>query len=328
MATLKEISVIARILAEYGLDYTRVLDPQTGYRNRSYAVMLAGGRTANVILYKTEPGILAKIRAANTVSNYLAEHGFPTRQTIDPRIITLRYGGKVKYGAVYNYLPGRTIPWEAYTMKHLKLLGATMGRMHAALREMKPPAGTLPDLNLGSRDLVSRMNAYFARANVQAAMQAKLGVTLRPAIFKAYTKLLLACVNLPNQQPLHMDFVRSNILFEGSAISGVIDFEKTAHGHPVFDIARTLAFLLVDCKYKSEPKIRKYFLKSGYIKRGGQDLVKNNLLEHLVNLYLLHDFYKFLLHNPYDFLEQNEHFVRTKHLLIARGLVKTAVLTA
>jgi hypothetical protein len=133
-----------------------------------------------------------------------------------------------------------------------------------------------------------------------------------------------------------MDFVRSNILFDDTdtsnalAITGILDFEKTAQGNPVFDIARTLAFLLVDCKYKPADKVRKYFLRSGYIKRGAstfQDIYitdhngKVNVLEQLLDVFLMHDFYKFLRHNPYESLESNEHFMRTRDMLVQRGFV-------
>jgi len=123
-----------------------------------------------------------------------------------------------------------------------------------------------------------------------------------------------------------MDFVRGNILFdEGVHITGVLDFEKASHGHPLFDIARTLAFLLVDCKYKTEAQVRKYFLLSGYNKRGTGDFkitaMNARLLEQLVELFLLYDFYKFLRHNPYEALPQNEHFVRTQALLLQRQLL-------
>jgi Ser/Thr protein kinase RdoA (MazF antagonist) len=114
--------------------------------------------------------------------------------------------------------------------------------------------------------------------------------------------------------------VRGNILFDDQArITGVLDFEKTAWGHPALDIARTLAFLLVDCKYKSEDKTRKYFLISGYNKRGpARTPGSSPLLEKLITTFLLHDFYKFLRHNPYESLRNNEHFVRTRDLLVQR----------
>jgi Ser/Thr protein kinase RdoA (MazF antagonist) len=43
------------------------------------------------------------------------------------------------------------------------------------------------------------------------------------------------------------------------AITGIIDFEKTAAGPRIFDIARTLAFLLVDCKAKTPAQVTNYF---------------------------------------------------------------------
>jgi len=136
---------------------------------------------------------------------------------------------------------------------------------------------------------------------------------------------------------LHLDFVRGNILFErlpshGSlqtpmvnklnfdldqtskltlSIAGILDWEKTALGAPVIDVARTLAFLIIDCQCKPESKVKKYFLDSGYEKRGQQTLHYKQLLDPLVELFLCYDFYKFLKHNPYEFLPQNEHFIRT-----------------
>jgi Ser/Thr protein kinase RdoA (MazF antagonist) len=143
--------------------------------------------------------------------------------------------------------------------------------------------------------------------------------------------LLIGSALLPAKQPLHMDFVRSNILFEAvpagdfnMSISGILDFEKAAYGHPLFDIARTLTFLLVDCKYKAPDKVRKYFLGSGYIKRGAAMLPSKHMsiLEPALNLFLFHDFYKFLRHNPYESLPDNEHFMRTAQLLIPRQLIR------
>jgi hypothetical protein len=137
-------------------------------------------------------------------------------------------------------------------------------------------------------------------------------------------RLLEFCGKLEDQQPLHMDFVRSNVLFNAHAtIAGIIDFEKTGKGHPMLDIARTLAFLLVDCKYKEPGKVYKYFVHSGYRKRGKNNInINPRLLHELTNIFLLHDFYKFLRHNPYESLGRNEHFVRTRDILIARALLR------
>jgi Ser/Thr protein kinase RdoA (MazF antagonist) len=315
--------LIQRIVTGYGLSYTAILPPQKGYRNQSYPARLKDGRIVNIILYKSEPGALALIQHANQVSDYLSSQGFPCRKTLGP-IAKLSNHRLTKYAALYNYLRGQTIPWEAYTKRHIKLLGKTLSDMHAALAGYK---GDLPDIAQTSIALNKRILRYFANANVAQALRAKLNLRVCKTDFR---QLLTACQLLPSQQALHMDLVRSNILFEGEGdglqISGILDFEKTARGSALFDIARTLAFLIVDCKYKDEQKVRKYFLHSGYRKRGAGDLrytaTTKRLLDELVAFNLLHDFYKFLRHNPYEHLPQNEHFVRTRDLLIARNIIE------
>ncbi|MBX6334367.1 phosphotransferase, partial [Candidatus Saccharibacteria bacterium] len=224
-----------------------------------------------------------------------------------------------KYAALYEYLPGKTIPWEAYTMDHIKQLGKAMSDMHALFAKL--PQGDLPPVIDECRELLGRMERYFTDGGVRDAMARKLGLVLHNA---ARLKPVLAETSSLPCQPLHMDFVRSNILFdeqEKAKITGILDFEKAAWGPPIFDIARTLAFLIVDCKYKEERKVRKYFLHSGYNKRGMANFTPTPLLEDLLNFFLLHDFYKFLRHNPYESLEQNEHFTRTRDFLLNRNIL-------
>lgn len=318
--------VVLQVLGRYGLEPVRLLGMQKGYRNESHAAELPDGRQVNLILYKREPGILERIRNANQVADYLAGQGLPVRRTIDGRIVRLRSGPAVKYGALYAYLPGNTIPWEAYTMAHLKLLGETMGRMHSALAEL--PRGTLPLATDEYGHVLERMAHYFSEPAVQAALRTKLRLRVNPALLGRCYALLRQVGRLPAQQPLHLDFVRGNILFiaspEGPAVSGILDFEKTAYGAPLIDLARTLAFLLVDCKYKPGAKVRKYFLYSGYVKRGGREIIGSHLLGGLTAFFLMHDFYKFLRHNPYEFLPQNEHFIRTRAQLVEAGILQQA----
>lgn len=306
----KELAV--RILQQYGVQPQHIHAAQKGYRNESYATTLMDGHTLNLVIYKREPDILGRIKNAHYVSDFLAAQGVRVRQTVDPRIVRLGTGHK--YAALYTYLPGTTIPWEAYTMEHIKQLGGAMSTMHALLRPLLRQ--DLPLIISQSQALLARMQAYFAQKGVQRALTTKLNL-YPPKLdfgFKRYQQL--------PAQPLHMDFVRGNILFSDEPkVTGILDLEKAAWGPPVFDIARTLAFLLVDCKYKSEDKVRKYFLLSGYNKRGRATFQPSPLLEHLVDFFLLHDFYKFLRHNPYESLQKNEHFVRTRDFLLKRNIL-------
>lgn len=316
--------LIKRIAQRYGVKAASIGSEQKGYRNRSWA-LVAPNATYNLILFKAEPGILARMRRADMVSGFLHNRGMPVRYRIG-KIAKLSDGGTTRYCGLYNYLPGSTITWEGYSMEHIKTLGAAMAQMHTHMAQRTDML--LPNVVDEYQAIHARMARYFTDSNVQDALLRKLN--MRMYIPLNTPKLLHVCKKLPNQRPLHMDFVRGNVLFKDKTITGILDFEKTAWGHPLFDIARTLAFLLVDCKYKPDYKIRRYFLHSGYQKRGGVQIAQRHvhvnderwdMLERLVDMFLTYDLYKFLRHNPYEYLPQNEHFIRTVHILAKRGIV-------
>lgn len=320
---------IPSILGAYGVNYREILPVQKGYRNEVYPIRLVGGRMIQLTVFKREADSLARIKRTDLVQQHAARRGLPTRRRYDSRLMILRSGEYVVYAGLFDYLSGETIPWEAYTRTHLKLLGGALGRLHRALADC--PTTSLPNIIDESLALLGRMTQYVSDEQVCRAARDKLGVEL--AVPTVCARVLSTCRSLPGQA-LHMDFVRGNILFRpalegdalqesGVALSGILDFEKTAVGHPIFDVARTYAFLLVDTKYKQPEEILASFLRSGYAKRGGMTTsLDPTLLYVLVNFYLLHDLYKFLRHNPYESLHKNEHFMRTTDMLVKRNVIR------
>lgn len=327
------------ILQQYGISVHEISDAKTGYRNHSFKVVDQNNQLFNLMVFKAEPQILDRIQHADTASSEAANE-LPVRKRIDERIIKIKRSGGTSYAALYNYLPGRTIEWDDYTKDRLKVLGATLARLHSSFSKstvlnsdvsIQQQASIYVELS----ELLVRMRQYFGRADVATAMNKKLNIKSR-INFESISQALEVGKKLASQHTLHMDFVRGNILYTeeptdatidfGKAhISGIIDFEKTAFGSPLFDIARTLAFLYVDCKYKTAEKVKKYFLYSGYIKHGGRTIESHKLLDQYVRLFLLHDLYKFLLHNPYEHLKDNEHYIRTRDILIRFGMVEYSV---
>jgi Ser/Thr protein kinase RdoA (MazF antagonist) len=304
---------VPEALRYFGVSYDDILPVQKGYRNEIYPVLQAGETKLQLTFYKSEEGIQERIERADTVANWAATKGLPARTRADERTLVLTSPNRTVYAGLYHYLPGATIPWEAYTKEYIKQLGKYMSDLHAALASFDTTGQ--PSVIDESIDLLERMVRYFDSRDVQEAMRQKLNVSVT-----IDTKLILATFRklrqLPAQQ-LHMDFVRGNVLFEDTEVTGILDFEKTAQGPVFFDVARTLAFLLVDCKYKTPSQVRKYFLVSGYEKRGAAQLPSYSVtLEILVQFFLLHDFYKFLRHTPYESLKENEHFQRTLSILL------------
>ena len=313
--------ILPNVLDKYGINYKRIFAHQKGYRNEIWPVLTDTDQMINVMFYKREFGITERIKRANDASEFLAIAGMPTRKRFDNRILSLKNGSSETNVCVYEYLPGVTIPWEAYTMEHIKTLGGTMSNMHSILSNMH--VSDFPSVYDEYLALLDRMESYFADINVNDAISRKLGITLDLGKLDEYIELLEQYYLIPGQQILHMDFVRGNVLFNDKAgITGILDFEKTAVGHTIVDVARTLTFLLVDCKYKKPEKVIKYFLYSGYIKRGqNKDIGDKNTLAKLMEMFLFYDLYKFLRHNPYESLHLNEHYNRTKDILVKLGVV-------
>ncbi|NCU31014.1 hypothetical protein EOM57_04380 [Candidatus Saccharibacteria bacterium] len=312
--------VLTKILSMYGRTIFVYTGVESGYRNTSHFIRTTEGELLNFILYKREPEIVELIKRTNDLGMYLVTGGLPVRGPVDSRIVKVGY----RYGSLYGYLGGNTIPWEAYTMKHIKLLGYGLARFHEVAEGY---AGNLPDIELVYRDITARMVRYFTDENVRCAINQKLDFNIE---LPDYNGLLDFTYTLDNRTTLHMDFVRSNLLFDDASVdselsvgtislSGILDLEKAARGNPVFDIARTLAFLMVDCN-KPEAKLRKYFLDSGYIKRGSRILKPIyfegvDILERLIDLFLVYDLYKLLRQNPYESLAENHHFLQTCDIL-------------
>lgn len=325
---------LAAVLRQYGHEFSRSTAIMSGYRNNSHLLETTNGEKYNFIVYKDEPGIVERIERLNALSLYIAAQDLPVRRVVDRRILALKSSSATRYGCLYTYCTGETIPWEAYTKKHIKLLGMALGRFHALSAGYD---GSLPPVVDEYTEIVTRMKRYFERDDVRRAMHKKLGFSLRMPWFERFYDVLSESATLPGQLPLHMDLVRSNVLFrhaepddilriENLTLSGILDLEKAAVGHPLFDIARTLAFLLVDCP-KPSAAIYRYLLDSGYRKRGGRQLSpvrlrSGDLLEQLVTLFLAYDLYKFLRQNPYESLDENHHYLRTVSILKTRQVLQ------
>lgn len=279
----------------------------SGYRNTQIHLS-KNSKEYMLCIYKREKRIKERIDNADKAMS-LCYPTLPVKQRIkvissSPNLIIL-----------YSYLPGSTISWEGYTMKHIKELGEYMGKLHRILGRVKYKDIVLENEIELSISHLKEMDKYFKDKGILDALKNKLQI--HPSVdTKKYLKVFNELRSM-DSQILHVDFVRGNILFNAKReITGIIDFEKCSYGPRVLDIARTLAFLLVDCKYKAEEKIRKYFLMSGYVKRGEMKLPSTKLINILVEYFLLYDFFKFLYHTPYESLKENEHFIRTRNRLL------------
>lgn len=322
--------VIQRAYAAFGFPDVSVGAALTGYRTTLYPATTQAGQRLNLLVHKREAGIVERIKRTQRIESALQDAGLPVRQHPDSRILRLNFGEQARYVTICSYLTGETIPWEAYTKKHIKLLGWALAAQHQAMKELDTAA--FPSVYDEYRRHISDIERYVASPAVARALRDKLGLSIDSSVFEQMRQYIDLQSSKPGQQLLHMDFVRGNVLFAtGGAsgftigdvsLSGVIDFEKAAVGRVSFDMARTFAFLLADCSAKTEAQLRRYFIDSGYVKRGGGVMPAAIELEPAIDLHLLHDLHAFLRHNPYESLHENYHFTRTRDILVDRKMVQ------
>lgn len=317
------MELVLKIIEKLNLKVKTISGPYRGYRNSNYK-LVTQSEILNLVIFNNEIGSIETIQIQNKACSELAKLNlsFQIRYP-KSRIIQIinNINKKNKFetlACLYNYIEGQTISWESYTSSRLKQIGKCLAELHLgfeALNFDRKLFSKLPSQKQICLDQTIEMKSYFARLEVKLAIYKKLGIVLNVNFDKL--KSLISNIESENQI-LHMDFVRGNIIWDEdqNRIVGTIDFEKMSLGKVEFDIARTLAFLIIDSKYKLEHEVREKFLASY------GNSFDMNLVEKLVMFYLIYDFYKFLKHNPYESLNENEHFVRTRDLLLKKFLLK------
>lgn len=320
-----KLSEIFQFVEEkYGVKLQLVKKYDDGFRNDVFKVKGEGSEKFFVlIVYKKEEGIEKIIQNAHDTAQFLQTKNFPARVPLVSKDKNFYESFSGRFLGLYPLLDGETIPWEAYKRRHLKSIGKTLSDIHFEFQNFDQK-----NLPLWKDEILREINfmgKYFKK--VEPWINKKLNLALD---WEKINTVLETSLEIKQKNiALHYDFVRGNILFSDKIlkddtyeITGMIDFEKVCIGPAIVDITRTLSFLIIDCKFKNEEEVKKWFLLRGYLKRGKFKVKINKfLLEKLLKIFWFRDFYKFLLHNPYEYLNQNEHYTRTAAKLLERGIL-------
>jgi thiamine kinase-like enzyme len=263
-------------------------------------------------------------------AEFLDSEGIPSRtprRTRDGTHITslkLASENTTRPFGLYSYLPGDTLPWEAYTRRHLRSLGKTMAAIHKIWEDYNGNSSHIPTWKKYLDLDHSKLSRYLS-GNAPTILR-KLSLTVDISKLNDLAERLS---HLPEKgQLIHYDLVRGNVLFSKEKktdiypVTGILDFEKVMLAPVSIDIARTLSFLLVDCRYKTDAEIYRYFRDEGYGIQADRGIGGIDNRSPAVIYFWLRDLWKFLSANPYESLEQNFHFKRTVERLSENGFVK------
>ena len=189
-----------------------------GIENTNYFVTTPRGRYVLTLFEKLQADELPFYL---NLQDHLARHGVPAPRPVPSR--SGRFFGELKGkpAALLEFLPGRDI--AAPTPAQCGQAGAMLARIHVAGRsyggKMENPRGPA-----WWREAAPRVGPFMSGED---AALLEREVQAQPLDLDG---------DLP-VGPIHADYFRDNVLFEGGAISGVIDFYFACTGALVYDVA-------------------------------------------------------------------------------------------
>jgi aminoglycoside phosphotransferase (APT) family kinase protein len=191
-----------------------------GFTNRTDMVTLADGRHVAVQRYRRRKDAAYRLRVLRGLSGPAAEAGIPV-----PRVREFSLDDDPPW-VIYDVLPGVPVP-EAGDAgpggARFTQTARLMGELLAAFRR-------LPAASLGLDDLWAdpqRLAAAAARWAGQLSLTTAGGVPgVVPALFAGRPVVLT-----------HGDFAPVNVLTDGTAVTGLLDFEAARLADPLFDPA-------------------------------------------------------------------------------------------
>jgi homoserine kinase type II len=228
MARLSELSLdqAQTLGAEFGLAISAVEALDLGSVNSNFRFSCADGRQFFARLYEEQAlsGAQTEVRLLATLS----AAGVPV---VDP--LSTRAGARViehqrKPFAIFPWVAGDWLCLSRVTAGHCRALGASLARVHLASQKV----GSLPEGRFRPSDMLARLERVESAGHAQLAPEVGF-------IRESYARYLpLRDSGLP-LGVCHGDLFRDNVLWQGSELSALLDFESAAWGNFAYDLMVT-----------------------------------------------------------------------------------------
>lgn len=199
---------------------------EAGTVNTSYRLEL-GDRRWFLRIYE-EQGADGAAREAELLG-HLAAAGVPT-----PTPAVARDGRRTrtlagKPAALFPWVDGQMVCTRGVTPAHGRAVGAALARVHLA---GPPPGRPLGGGRFGPAEIIARCDRVAASRDASARAEAE---PLREAVRAVAARRRKVASGL-----VHGDLFRDNVLWDGSRIAALLDFESAHEGPFVFDLAVTI----------------------------------------------------------------------------------------
>jgi homoserine kinase type II len=228
-----------RIAAEYGLELDAVEALAAGSVNSNFRWTPRGGQSGEASdRAGTGPWLFARIyeeqdhdgaRAEIRLLDELAAAGVPVAPAVartDGERVS-EYGGKPV--AVFPWIDGDILCQARVTPERARAVGTALAQIHLAT----PRVRRLGTGRFGLEHLTRRLDHIEARAPAELVEAASV---IRRKLDEVMAR---RAVDLPSGV-IHGDLFRDNVLWDGTAISALLDFESASQGPLAFDLMVTL----------------------------------------------------------------------------------------
>ena len=243
-------SLIAHLHTHYGLHITAVQSLPLGSAN---CFRLSDG-TRDYFLKEFQSGITPQaVRAEAMLLQALAARGIPVVSilpTLDGSYVTEQNGHAV---CLQDFVEGETYGYDDFPAHLLPTLAHTLGRLHAAMRDVDLPSHRGADWvsdyspEATAAQYEALRNAAEELRNdpnydrIRADLQYKKELAYRCDGYRAYYEGITYC-------PTHGDFQGCQTIWDGDTLRAVIDFSAAKNLPAVWEVMRSYVQSSAECR--------------------------------------------------------------------------------
>lgn len=229
------------VLARYGVVASTIEAIPTGRMNRHWRVMATDGAAYALRRYAPERSAAA-ISFEHEAITHAAARGWPVATPVAAGDGATTVSQDGRQYALFPYLGGR--PGELYSAAHLRIKGRLLARLH---RDLASWPGTEQRDGWGriwEYDALSPIGGHTSFNEALLAFGEEhrdMAAAIRRYRYRSLRELArLGYGELPDTL-VHFDFHNDNLLFEGGALSALLDFDSVHLDARVADIACSIA---------------------------------------------------------------------------------------
>lgn len=216
--------------------------PSTGTMHQTFLLDTAQGQR---VLRAYRPCERSRVEREHAVIAYAAQQRLPVMVPIPWRTGETILGRNDRWYALFPYAPG--VQWEraALDVPIIQAMGTALAHLHRTLTDFTHPLIPPRPAVIDRAATIAKL-AWYERHIAQApdpqgTNQAALRrlADQRRWIETHPLRPMAALDSLP-QHVIHGDFTESNLFFQGSVVSAIIDWDKTYRAAREWEIIRTL----------------------------------------------------------------------------------------